>query len=99
MLQLLNGDCIGGFTSLSWSSSNYTFFSEKLDNSAFLLNLTRKRQFYNTTGLCPIASLSNSGPMFGAIDFLIIPPFNSGDTLQSYTNQKHFQIPLIDGIN
>jgi hypothetical protein len=99
LLQLLNGDCIGGFTSLSWSSSNNTNYPKNLDNSAFLLNLTRRRQFYNTTGLCPITYLSASGPIFGAIDFLIIPPFNCGHTLQSYTNQKHFQIPLIDGIN
>ncbi len=100
LLQILNGDCIGGFTNVSWSYYNYTDKRNHLDNSAFLFNLTRKRQFYNKLqNYRPIKNHRNFGPIFGVTDFMIIPPFNSGYALHTRTNKIYFQIPVIDGIN
>ena len=41
MIQLLDGDLIGGVANVSWSSTN----TYKGDNRSFLVNLTRKRHF------------------------------------------------------
>jgi len=41
LIQLLDGDLIGGVTYVSWSSTN----TYKSDNESFLVNLTRRRHF------------------------------------------------------
>ncbi len=45
LIQLLDGDCIGGVTSVSWSSE----CKREADSQAFLFNLTRERYFPSKT--------------------------------------------------
>lgn len=41
LFSLLDGDCIGGVTTVSWSSAN----KHEADSKSFLFNLTKKRHF------------------------------------------------------
>ncbi len=62
LFQIKDGDCIGGYTSQCWESSDH--FEYKADSSAFLFNLTRSRHFPSKATGTDIYCLRNKGPCF-----------------------------------
>jgi hypothetical protein len=101
LFQIKDGDCVGGYTTQHWESSES--WKYKADSSAFLFNLTRSLHFpSNATGKDIYCGIS-FGPYFdgGGSDELAAggQPFNGKDKCSSWANQPGYNIPLSDGIN
>ena len=62
LFQIEQGDCIGGYTSQCWETSNGD--KRKADSSAFLFNLTRSRHFPSKATGWDICCWVNHGPCF-----------------------------------
>jgi hypothetical protein len=66
-----NGDCIGGFTSKSWTA---TSSGHEWDQTAMLFNLSKSKLFPSNPNLGVI--MHSIGPSFGDVQLFSNEPFN-----------------------
>ena len=99
LLQIQDGDCIGGFTNHSWSSPDKSEY--KTDSSAFIFNLTRPTSFPCLDHERAINCWKYSGPVFGNYELLVLhEPFNQPNACWSMPNKDGYKIPVnSEGIN
>jgi hypothetical protein len=70
LFQIDNGDCIGGFTTVEWSSEfNRDVF--KKDTKAFLFNLNKNLSFPCLKPQEAIMCYSETGPYFGKSELFV----------------------------
>ncbi len=69
-----NGNCVGGFTSAKWASTQlYTCGS---DSKSKLFNLTTQNNFKNLCNIMSILNCEKFGPCFGEGELRVDEPFN-----------------------
>ena len=95
LLQVKDGDCIGGYTKAQWSSPSSPEFCG--DDEAFLFNLTCNRHFPSRKTGNDINCLRDTGPCFnggseGELD-VVDSPFNGDGKCFSSVNNPGFEIP------
>jgi len=75
LLQIQDGECMGGFTNQSWSSSDRN--EHKTDPGAFLFNLTRRTSLPSLDHKWAIECDEDCGPSFGFRELTVYSePFN-----------------------
>ncbi len=93
LLQIQDGDCIGGFTNHSWSSPDR--YEYKTDPGAFLFNLTRRTSFACIRHYSAITCYKGWGPTFGLGELLVLhQPFNKPNACWSLANEDGYKIPV-----
>ena len=99
-----NGYCIGGFTTVSWSSADHQDCGFGKDSSAMLFNLTTHHCFTPTNPSFSVRLNKAKGPNFGENSLYAEEPFNEDQKIGSmihktcYNNVKDGQnIHLLTG--
>jgi hypothetical protein len=100
LLQIQDGDCIGGFTNQSWSSPD-GYVKHMKDSGAFLFNLTRCTSFPCIKHEWAIRCKKDWGPHFGNGELRVYgEPFNKPNACWSNANASGYKIPVnSEGIN
>ena len=97
LFQIKNGDCIGGYTSASWSSDG----DFKKDDHAFLFNLNSLSHFPSHNSGLDIYCDADYGPCFsgGTTELNATPPFNGELNCRSLVYQHGYQITADNEVN
>ena len=94
LLKMVDGACIGGFTSAQWSSPSEEYGVYVEDKSAVLFNLTTRTRFPVKNHSYAINCDKNYGPVFGQAELGTKEPFNGTDKCYSLTNYPGYEIPV-----
>jgi hypothetical protein len=100
LLQIKDGDCIGGFTNVEWTSPEER--KRETDASAVLFNLTTHTSFTCRRPELAVVSFKDRGPYFGDFAELspFYEPFNKENACLSMTHNTCYFIPQnSEGIN
>ncbi len=100
LMQIKDGNCIGGFTNAQWSSPKNK--GSKSDAGAMLFNLTTHTSFPCKDPSYAISCWKNNGPWFGGFSELSAfnEPFNKENACISFTELSGYEIPRnSEGIN
>jgi hypothetical protein len=102
LFQIKDGDCVGGYTTQHWESSEP--WKDKADSSAFLFNLTCSLHFPSKASGKDICCYRSIGPDFrgggyGSDLGLTYEPFNGSGKCYSWVNKPGYEIPEVNGKN
>jgi hypothetical protein len=101
LFQIKDGDCVGGYTTQHWESSESEKY--KADSSAFLFNLTCSLHFPSKASGKDILCHRSSGPEFsggGATELGVRgEPFIDSYKCYSWVNEPGYKIPQVNGKN
>ena len=101
LFQIKDGDCVGGYTTQHWESSES--WKYKADSSAFLFNLTCSLHFPSKASGNDICCYRRYGPEFsagGCSDLGVTgQPFNGSGECYSWVNKPGYEIPEVNGKN
>jgi len=98
LFQIKDGDCVGGYTTQHWESSES--WKYKADSSAFLFNLTCSLHFPSKASGKDIRCHRSIGPVFsggGVSELGVFEPFNGSSNCYSWVNKPSYKIPEVNG--
>jgi hypothetical protein len=101
LFQIKDGDCVGGYTTQHWESSESLKY--KADSSAFLFNLTCSLHFPSKASGNDIRCHRSIGPIFSGGSCIELgvsrQPFNDRSIWYSIMNDTGYKIPIVNGKN
>jgi hypothetical protein len=100
LFQIEDGDCVGGYTTQHWESSESEKY--KADSSAFLFNLTCSLHFPSKASGKHIRCYRSYGPDFSGGDgseLGVFEQYNGSGNCHSWVNNPGYKIPKVNGKN
>jgi hypothetical protein len=102
LFQIKDGDCIGGYTTQHWESTEWVKL--KGDSSAFLFNMNHFLYFHSNGSGIDISCHISYGPEFTGVERyselgITFEPFNGSGNCYSWVDKPGYKIPEINGKN
>ncbi len=104
-IQIKDGPCIGGFTTMKWRSIKEDEDEEERkdkflsDRYAFLFNLDDKLVIPIKNSSRAIAGQPDNGPTYGNGDLVVFSRFNEPNHLRSMPKESSYNIPEANNRN
>ena len=104
-IQIKDGPCIGGFTTMKWRSIKDDEDEEERkdkflsDRYAFLFNLEDKLVIPIKNSSRAIAGHPDNGPTYGNGDLVVFSRFNEPNHLRSMPKESSYNIPEVNNRN